>query len=234
MKDGVPFARVVLSAALAGLAAGLAVAIYHFVITEPIIEHAISIEAQLHPLENQAPLVSRDAQRVGLFVASALYGVTWGLLLSVFYEGARRWLPGLNVWQRAAVLSAASYWSLALFPFLKYPANPPGIGDPATIGYRQGLYIAVLVLSLLGTALAFAAARGNRRRWPWALLALVAFDVVAYVFLPPNPDPISIPLDLLRDFQVRSFIGLGLFWAILGLLFALNLRRRAAPPLDST
>lgn len=225
------FPRVVLTAALAGLIAGLSVAIYHFWATEPIIEQAITLEAFAHPEEaGEAPMVSRDAQRVGLFVASALYGVTWGLFLSVFYEAARRWRPNFGAWQLAAVLSVASCWALALFPFLKYPANPPGVGDAATITYRQELYIAALVLSILGTGLALVAANGSRRRWPWAIGALIVFDAVAYALLPPNPDAIAVPLDLLQAFRVRSLLGLGLFWIVLGALFSLNLRRLLAVP----
>lgn len=231
LASALSFPRVVLAAALGGLIAGLSVAIYHFWVTEPIIEQAISLEALMHPAEtDELPMVTREAQRIGLFVASALYGVTWGLFLSVFYELARRWRPTFGAWQLAAVLSVASCWSLALFPFLKYPANPPGIGDPATITYRQELYLAILVLSVVGTAVAFLAVTANRRRWPWVLVALLGFDLVAYLLLPTNPDAIAIPLDLLQAFRLRSAIGLAMFWALLGVFFALSLQRFLAVP----
>jgi len=32
-------------------------------------------------------------------------------------------------------------------PALKYPANPPAVGNPETIYYRQSLYVAFLVIS---------------------------------------------------------------------------------------
>jgi predicted cobalt transporter CbtA len=40
------------------------------------------------------------------------------------------------------------------------------------------------------------------------------------VALPTNPDPITMPLDLVGQFRVYSLIGLTLFWAVLGLCFA--------------
>ena len=40
---------------------------------------------------------------------------------------------------------------------IKYPANPPAVGDPETIYYRQSLYVGYLVISGF-TALALALA----------------------------------------------------------------------------
>ena len=39
---------------------------------------------------------------------------------------------------------------MAIFPFLKYPANPPGVGEPESIGYRQTLYVGFIALAVLG------------------------------------------------------------------------------------
>ena len=39
-------------------------------------------------------------------------------------------------------------------PFLKYPANPPSVGDPDTIGRRTELYLAMIVCSLLAAVAA--------------------------------------------------------------------------------
>jgi len=33
-------------------------------------------------------------------------------------------------------------------PNVKYPANPPSIGDPESIGFRTGLFFLMIVLSL--------------------------------------------------------------------------------------
>ena len=50
------------------------------------------------------------------------------------------------------------WFVLFLVPALKYPANPPAVGDPQTIYYREFLYIAILSISafsILGLAFAY-------------------------------------------------------------------------------
>jgi len=42
---------------------------------------------------------------------------------------------------------------------LKYPANSPAVGEPATIGYRTGLFFLMILISLGGVVLAVATGR---------------------------------------------------------------------------
>jgi hypothetical protein len=39
------------------------------------------------------------------------------------------------------------WFVLFLVPALKYPANPPAVGDPETIYYRQTLYVIFIAIS---------------------------------------------------------------------------------------
>lgn len=214
------------AALLAGLVAALLVAGIHFVVTEPVIEQAITLE-EMH---NQAigtpeedPVVSRDVQRGGLFVGFLIYGLTFSLLLGgVFYLVQRR-LPGDTLWIRGTVLCALAYWSLSLLPFLKYPANPPAVGDPETISYRQSLYLGMLLLNVLGAALAVWL--GSRRGWTIGLITLAVYSVVVYLVLPGNPDAVTIPEELLLAFRGRSLLGLTLFWGLVAAIFGHMLNR---------
>jgi predicted cobalt transporter CbtA len=219
---------IVWSALLAGIVAGLAAAAFHFLATEPLIDRAITLETLRRQAEGtvEEPMIGRDVQKVGLFVGFVIYGLTWSLLFGAVFHVVHHWLPGSSAARRGLVLAAAAYWAAALFPFLKYPANPPGVGDAETITLRQTLYLAVLVLSIAGTAAAFAVAR--RRGWRPALASLVVFCVLVYLLLPANPDAIALPSDILWIFRGLSVLGLAVFWAVLGLTFGLLLRRRAA------
>lgn len=229
----------VLKAALiAGLAAGLTVAVFHAIVTEPLIDRAIALEAERHaPAGDHAqPIVSRQAQKGGLFLGFLLYGVTWALLFGVAYHLAQRFLPLAGARGPRLLAALAAYWAVGLLPFLKYPANPPGVGDPETIGYRQALYLGFLVLSIAGTALALAlsgrsvrAGASTARRWALALAALAAFSLLLYLAMPPNPDPIEMPADIVSSFRLLSLLGLTLFWAVLGFFFAMLLKPRPAP-----
>jgi len=71
--------------------------------------------------------LSRSTQKVGLFFATGLSGC--------FLGGSSVWPSpsSANAWARgatgrAASLAASFFTGVALLPFLKYPANPPGIG----------------------------------------------------------------------------------------------------------
>ncbi len=39
-------------------------------------------------------------------------------------------------------------------PFVKYPANPPSVGDPGTITKRTVLYLIMILISLLAAVTA--------------------------------------------------------------------------------
>ena len=50
-------------------------------------------------------------------------------------------------------------------------------------------------------------------------LIYAAIMVTAYLVMPPNPDKIEIPMDLIQTFRILSALTIGVFWAILGIVF---------------
>jgi hypothetical protein len=91
----------------------------------------------------------------------------------------------------ALLVAGGGFLGMYVVPFLKYPANPPSIGNPATIHERGLLYLAMVAVSLSGLILAVMAARKLRERlgpWNAVLLAGVAYVLivgVAMAILPP-------------------------------------------------
>ncbi len=224
-----PLIKVLKSALLAGLLAALAAAAFHALITERVIDQAIGIEERMssaagHPASEE--IVSRDMQRVGLWIGFLMYGVSWALLFASLYYPGQRWLPGSDASRQGLVLALLGYWAIGLLPFLKYPANPPGVGDPATIGYRQNLYFGLLAINLIGAGLSVALNRYLSRSFDgWkahglTLLFLVVFSLGLYVAMPNNPDPVHMPMLLVINFRILSLIGVTLFWIVLGASFA--------------
>lgn len=221
---------------LAGLVAGAVAAGFHLVLAEPVIERAIQLErhAGVGPAATSEPLVSRRVQRGGLVVGLLMYGALWGVLFGVLYallEFARGvWDAKTREWLVALMVG----WAVAVFPFLKYPANPPGVGEATTIGYRQVLYVSFIVLSAAGAAIAaFLPRRLHRRREGSAVrprvvaLGLYAvYAVVLYLVMPANPDPIRMPSGLVWTFRAITLTGLVVFWAVLGTVFAWLARAR--------
>jgi predicted cobalt transporter CbtA len=211
------------AALLAGVAAGLLAAVFNFILTEPIIDRAITLETLRQQAEGtyEEPMVSRGAQQVGLFVGFLLFGLTWSLLLGAAFHITQRWLPDWSKFGRGLLLAGLGLWTVALFPGLKYPANPPGVGDPDTIGYRQALYMAFLGLSVAGAILAGVVA--HRRGWRPGLAVLAVYAAIVFLAMPANPDHVTMPADIVTPFRVFSVLGLCVFWAVMGVVFGLLL-----------
>jgi hypothetical protein len=174
--------------------------------------------------------VDRPTQRWGLVLGFIIYGAIWGLLLGVLLYLTQDWRPTTwSLGRYGVVLAVLLGWSVAWFPFLKYPANPPGVGDAETVGYRQVLYIGFIGLSVVGTALAVGlfhrlhrptgASAPGQRRGLWVMAGYVIYAAVLYAAFPANPDPVEMPADLVWTFRLIAFAGLLVFWGSLAGLF---------------
>jgi predicted cobalt transporter CbtA len=229
---------VLIAALLAGVAAGLFVAAFHQLATEPVLQRAIDLEAALNKASGQpveSELFSRSTQHLGLFIGYLLYGIGLGSLFGV----VANLLPVLTrapfSVKQGVGLVLASCWTVGVFPQLKYPANPPGVGTAASIDFRQEVYLAILLLSILGTLLAVIAyqALGKvSKDWqqPRMRILLVTglyllYIGILYVSLPSYADPVRLPSDLMMSFRWLSVTGDILFWLALGSCFVLFLGR---------
>lgn len=217
----------VTAALLAGLIAGGVAAAFHLTVTERLIDRAIEHEEAARRAHGEAPatpVVSRTIQKVGLVVGLLVYGAAWGVLFALGHGLVARWLPALTLAGRGWLLAGLGGWSVSVFPFLKYPANPPGVGAAQTIGYRQTLYVGFVALSVAGVAAAASFARmvGARRparAWLLAATFYVVYAAVLSIAMPPNPDVVQASSGLLWRFRLASLGGLLLFWAVLGAAF---------------
>jgi len=130
-------------------------------------------------------------------------------------------LPGKNNKQKAILLAGIMWFVLFLMVALKYPANPPAVGDPETIYYRETLYVSYILISglaALGMAVIWIRTRMNSKK---VIIPLIyaAIMVTAYVVMPSNPDKIEISMDLIQTFRILTAITIGVFWATLGIIF---------------
>jgi hypothetical protein len=218
------------AALVAGLVAGAVTAGFHTLLLEPYIERAIALEEHASQAHGQAaaePVVDRPTQRWGLVLGFVLLGAVYGSFFGLAaYFSQPLWPTAWRQMRYGLSLALLVGWSVAMLPFLKYPANPPGVGDAETIGYRQGLYFGFIGLSLVGTALAVGlyhwlrraahASSGGRTPWTLAVVVYAVYAVVVYIAMPANPDPVEMPAGIVWPFRAVSFLGHILFWVVVG------------------
>jgi len=233
---------VIVAAVLAGVVAGLVASVLLTFTAEPVIDRAVALENHRHavaePNEATEPeLVSRRVQKgAGRFAAYGLAGGAYGALFGIAFLALRRHRPGgrdTGAFRRAVLAGAVSAGALTVMPFLKYPPNPPGVGDPATLAERQWKYLALIFLSLVVLAGA-ARLSGRLRERGWlddqrlvavALAVVVPLGIVCAA-LPPFSDPVDVPANLLWRFRIASLGGNLLLWGVLTVGFGAAAARR--------
>ena len=211
--------------ALAGIAGGIAAALFQWMVTETQIRKALVLEAARESGVHEE-MFSRGTQVIGGMLGACLYGLFLGLIFGFVCALLWRGLPGHDVFTRSIRLATMIFVAWTLIPALKYPANPPGVGDPDTIGQRTAAYLALVVVSLIVLVLAWElwrtlTARGVQGAPRFAAVAaayLVAITL-AFLVLPANPDPIDAPANLVWHFRLDSLAGNALLWLVIGTTF---------------
>jgi predicted cobalt transporter CbtA len=232
------YGALLLRGLLAGLIAGLLAGVFAYATGESRIDAAIAIEQAAAHADgagdghHDEELVSRAGQKGGLVLATALYGVAMGGLLATAYTLLRRRLRTPSDTRAAFGLAGAALLGIVLVPFVKYPANPPAVGDPATINQRTIGWLSIVVIGVVAVWAGVVAARSLRSgapEWLRAAAALVGFLLVVavgYLLLPSFDEvPDTFPADLLWTFRLASLGTQVTLWTALGLAFAALLHR---------
>src|ERR671933_1421544 len=105
----------------AGLLAGLLAGLFAFLFGEQFVESAIQLEQTAG--DQGGEIFSRSTQKIGLFFATGLFGVTVGGIFGLAYAYFRDRLASKSEWNRSLSLAGAIFAGAFLIPYLKYPAN---------------------------------------------------------------------------------------------------------------
>ncbi len=211
---------------LAGLLAGVLAGIFAFVFAEPILDRAIALENEHH----HEAVFDRGEQKVGLILATTLYGLAVGALFGLLAAYFRLRSSLRSEWLRSLALSGAVFLGAVLLPFLKYPPNPPGVGaDPATLAERTLAYLAIVVLGLLAVFAAWRFARrlegvspaGRELAAGGVLIVLLASLYLAMPDLGGLRTTGSVPTTLIWEFRLSSLGTQAVLWAAIGCIFGL-------------
>ena len=225
--------RILKVSAVIGLLAGLLIGGFDNIFTVPVLERAIALEEARAESQPQTPAVqeahetsvSLGAQRFGLLAGNGVRGLIFGLVFAAGFGLLRRAAANWPTVALAATVGLLAFWSLSLFPFSKYPLNPPGVGDEATLLLRQLFQYLMMLSALAGVVGLFAAFHKVNNMTPQAVSRFqirgllvsgyVLFMVVIFFAIPGNPDAVPVPIDLLELFRTLTIVGHFLNWALL-------------------
>lgn len=231
---------------LAGVLAGILCFSFLKIVGEPQVDRAITFETQLDeakaraaaqaliakglpaPKEEAEPeLVSRRVQAgIGLFTGVMIYNMAFGGLFALAFALAYGRMGDFGPRATSAVLAVVGLIAVYIVPNLKYPANPPSVGDPATIGMRTALYFSMIAISLaamIAAGLLRLRLLPRHGAWNAFLISGAAYLIIVIAVglaLPAvNEVPAEFPAVLLWQFRVASLGAQLIMWATLGLVF---------------
>ncbi|WP_067415807.1 CbtA family protein [Streptomyces sampsonii] len=227
---------------LAGLAAGVAALLVAYFLGESRVDAAIALEEHAAGGHHdhgggEEELVSRALQATGGLATGVLvFGVAIGGIAAIAFCVALGRIGRFGPRATAAFVALGGLIAVYVVPFLKYPANPPAVGDGDTIGKRTALFFLLVLLSVL---LAVGAVLLGRRlpprlgNWNATVAAGAAFLLavtLAYVFLPSyNEVGPDFPGQLLWQFRLATLAVQAVLWTVFGLVFGALAERLLTP-----
>ena len=235
MKTVIFILIVLISGALAGLVHGTV----NFAIVEPYLDQAIGLENESlfasgeaeDTLEFWAEYESyRVWQKSGQVLAGVILGLAMGSLFGIIFGLSRNSLPGKNIVSKAVILSGIMWFTLYLIPFLKYPANPPTVGEADTVVLRMILFVSFIIISGVGVVAFYKLSKKLKDNKKYlALIGYVGLMVIAFVVMPDNPDEITAPMNLVNEFRFVSILGVSSFWGSVGIILGLFWKKFDTP-----
>lgn len=215
---------------LVGLLAGLLAFAFARWVGEPEVERAMAYETRMDQAKGQSPepeMVSRGVQKsLGLLTGVVVYGTAIGGLFGIVFAFAYGRMGITHPRTLSAVLAAMGFVAIVLIPTLKYPANPPSVGNPETIGVRTAAFFLLIVFAIAAMVLALQVRRSLSIRlgvWNSSLLAAALFllimGIVSYALPIVDEVPAGFPVMLMWRFRVEALGIQAVMWATLGILF---------------
>ena len=129
-------------------------------------EHDAAVARGENPPQvmEEPELVSRPVQGgIGLFTGVTVYNVAFGGLFALAFAICFGRMGDYSPRVTAGLLALSGFIAVYAVPILKYPANPPSIGNPDTIGLRTAIYFGMILLSFASMVAAWRCPQSPRR-----------------------------------------------------------------------
>ena len=222
---------VLISGAFAGFIHGTS----NLVLVEPYLDEAINIENQnLFASGEEEDTLEfwveyegyREWQKGGQILAGVILGTSIGALFGIVFALSRNSLPGNNDMKKALVLAGIMWLTIYFIPFLKYPANPPTVGDADTVVLRGILYLSFIAISGFSAVGFYKLSKVFEGKKKFVSLIGYALLVsIVFFAMPDNPDEVTAPLNLIEGFRIMSVLGVSTFWISIGIILGLLWKR---------
>jgi predicted cobalt transporter CbtA len=212
---------------ISGLSAGLIHGAANLVFVEPSLDQAIGIENQhlfasgeaKDTPEFRAEFDSyRYWQKSGQVLAGAILGISIGSLFGIIFVLSRHSLPGKSYVSKSLILAGIMWLAIYFIPFLKYPANPPTVGDPDTVVLRSILFLTFIAISGFGALGFYKIFKKLKNKKFIAILGYAVFVGMVFFAMPENPDKITAPMNLVDHFRIMSAVAVSIYWLSLGII----------------
>ncbi len=213
------------AAIAAGLTAGLLTAAFNILVSEPVLDEAVRLEASASPT-GAAPeedVFTRGQQHAGMILGQLALGAGVGLIFVGLGYLRGDQSPGHGRRRFWLILAGMFAWSFTILPAVKYPALPPGVESTLHVGERQAAYLALAMCGVLGVLAAVWAVRRTARgrfsaRGGIAALALLAPAVLAFFLLPDDGVVDTVPYGIEFPYRLVSITSQLLFWLSLAFI----------------
>ena len=216
---------------VSGFVAGVIHGTVNLVIVEPYLDEAIEIENQnlfATGLAEDTPQFwaeyssYRDWQKSGQLLAGGILGMSIGALFGIVFDYSRNSLPKGHTLKKTFVLAAIMWLTIFIIPFLKYPANPPTVGDVDTVVLRSILYLSFIAISgfsAVGFFILYKKLQNKKKGL--AFVGYAVFITTVFFIMPVNPDEVKAPMDLVNSFRIMSVIAVTTFWIAEAIIFGM-------------
>jgi len=206
---------------VSGFVAGTIHGAVNLAIVEPYLDEAIGIENQALFESGEAEDTPqfwveynayRDWQKSGQLLAGGILGMSIGALFGIVFAYSRNSLPKGHTVKKTFVLAAIMWLTIFLIPFLKYPANPPTVGEADTVILRQTLYLLFIAISGF-SAVGFSRLYKKLENKKYlAFVGYAVFITAVFFIMPPSPDEVTAQMDLVNGFRTMSVVAVSIFW----------------------
>lgn len=212
---------------ISGVTAGLIHGGANFVFVEPSLDQAIGIENQhlfASGEEKDTPEFRAEFdsyrywQKSGQILAGAILGISIGSLFGIVFVLSRNSLPGKSDISKSLILAGVMWLTIYFIPFLKYPANPPTVGDPDTVVLRSILYLLFITISGFGAIGFYKIFKKLKTKKFIAIMGYAIFIGMVFFAMPENPDKITASANLVDHFRAMSVLAVSIYWLSLGVV----------------